>query len=109
MYATGIVFLTAALTIALLIREANWRAPNCETVAEADALPLGSTYKSIWKMLKLVPIRKLAFILLTSKVKIKLKLRNTVEKLLFATEFLFVQNPILSESLVNKCISRLSF
>jgi hypothetical protein len=91
MYATGLVFLTTALTIALLIREANWRAPNCETVDEAEQLPLGSTYKSIWEMLKLVPIRKLAVILLTSKVNIELKFRNTVEKLLLATEFLFVQ------------------
>jgi len=68
MYAIGLVFLTNALTIAFLIRKANWRAPNRETVAEAEYLPLGSTYKSIWEMVKLLPIRKLAVILLTSKV-----------------------------------------
>ena len=107
MYATGLVFLTTALTIALLIRDANWRAPNCETVDEAEQLPLGSTYKSIWEMLKLVPIRKLAVILLTSKVNIELKFRNTVEKLLFAIEFLFVQNLVLRNLLVNKCMSRI--
>jgi len=43
MYATGLVF----LTIALFIREANWRGPNRETVAEAEHLPLGYIYKSI--------------------------------------------------------------
>jgi len=45
MYETGLVFLTAALTISLLIREANWRAPICETFAKAEHLPLGSTYE----------------------------------------------------------------
>jgi len=59
------MFLTTALTIALLIREANWRGPNRETVAEAEHLPLGSTYKSIWEI---VPIRKLVVILLISKM-----------------------------------------
>jgi len=72
MYATGLVFLTTALAVALLLREANWREPTRETVAEAEHLPLGSTYKSIWEMLKLTPIRKLAVILLTSKVNIQL-------------------------------------
>ncbi len=86
MYATGHMFLTTALKNAMLIREANWRASNHETVAEAEHLPLGPTYKSIWEMLKLVPIRKLAIILLTSKVNIKLKFRNTVEMVLFAAK-----------------------
>ena len=51
MYATGHVFLTTALKNAMLIREANWRAPNRETVAEAEHFRYDSTYKSIWEML----------------------------------------------------------
>ncbi len=72
MYTSGVLFLTTAVTIAIFIKEANWRAPDCETDAETEHLPLSSTYKSIWEMLKLMPIRKFSLILLTCKVNIYL-------------------------------------
>jgi hypothetical protein len=72
LYTSGFVFLTTALTVALFIREANWRASDCETGAEVEHLPLTSTYKMIWEMLKLAPIRKFAVILLTYKVNSEL-------------------------------------
>ncbi len=75
MFVFGVIFIVTTLLILLFKKENNKRffckqAIQDEIVEETkhQKISLVSTYKMIWNIIMLVPIRKLVFILLTAKV-----------------------------------------
>jgi hypothetical protein len=74
MIAFGLIFLVTSISILLFKRENNsFQRIEVKTteirIKEAHSkISLGSTYIMIWKIIKLVPVKKLAFILMTANL-----------------------------------------